>query len=150
MPLPGLRRQRIRREMTVRGLAREAGVDPSTISLVENGRRGAQEITIEKIARALDTDAGLLRRGGEAGGGHAGGGPTEGRADHLAALARLWAQREGITEDEAARRILAEGDRPGAAGGVRGRIGLPEGERIVLASGDRNAASAAVSAVRGE
>lgn len=141
--LPGLRRERIRSELTVRDLARKAGVDPSTISLVENGRRGAQEITVKKIARALETDAELLRRDREAGGREA----AEGAARDLAALARLWAVREGISEDEAVRRIRAERDRPG---GRRASIGLPAGERIVLASGDQNAASAAVSAVRGE
>jgi transcriptional regulator with XRE-family HTH domain len=143
--LPGLRRERIRSELTVRDLARKAGVDPSTISLVENGRRGAQEITVEKIARALETDAELLRRDREAGGREA----AEGAARDLFALARLWAAREGISEDEAVRRIRAERDRPGASFGGRGSIGLPSDERVVLASGDRDAASAAVSAVRG-
>lgn len=142
VPLPGLRRERIGRELTVRGLAAKAGVDPSTISLVENGRRGAQEITIRKIARALETDAELLRRDG---------GVAGDAADNLLALARLWAEREGITEDEAARRIRMEQERLGRhdLGGGR-RLGLPRGERIVTASGRKDAASAAVSAVRGE
>lgn len=146
MALPGLRRERIRRELTVRGLAEKAGVDPSTISLVENGRRGAQEITIRKIARALETDVELLRRDRGAGGGVAGD-----AADNLGALARLWAKREGITEDEAVRRIRMEQEKLGRhdLGGGR-RLGLPQGERIVAASGRKDAASSAVSAVRGE
>ncbi len=56
-----LRRTRRERELTVRELAQAAGVSPSYISLIENGRKVPDAGTIERIGRALELDPALLK-----------------------------------------------------------------------------------------
>ena len=51
-----LKEARARRLLTVRGLAEAAGVAPSTVYLVENGRSVPRFEIIRKLAAALDTD----------------------------------------------------------------------------------------------
>lgn len=53
VPLPNLKKERMRRGFTVRGLAEKAGMNVSTVNAVENGRRGAQGSTLRKLAEAL-------------------------------------------------------------------------------------------------
>ncbi len=52
--MPTLREARTRRLFSVRALAEVAGVSPTTINLVETGRRMPHFGTMRKIAQALD------------------------------------------------------------------------------------------------
>ena len=56
-----LRRSRRESGMTVRELAQKAGVSPSYISLIENGRKVPDAGTIERIGQALELDPALLK-----------------------------------------------------------------------------------------
>jgi transcriptional regulator with XRE-family HTH domain len=51
-----LREERVRRLLTVRSLAERAGVAPTTVHLIETGRRRPQFLTIERLSRALAVD----------------------------------------------------------------------------------------------
>ena len=51
-----LREERVRRLLTVRSLAERAGVAPTTVHLIETGRRRPQFLTIERLSRALEID----------------------------------------------------------------------------------------------
>ena len=51
-----LREVRVRRLLSIRGLASRAGVAPLTVQLVEAGRRVPQLGTIRKLAAALDVE----------------------------------------------------------------------------------------------
>ena len=51
-----LREERIRRLLGVRSLAERAGIAPTTVHLIETGRRRPQFLTIEKLSRALGVD----------------------------------------------------------------------------------------------
>ena len=53
IPLANLRRERQRAGLTLRELAEISGVKYTTISELENGRRGAQGRTVRKLAEAL-------------------------------------------------------------------------------------------------
>ena len=53
-----LREERVRRLLSVRALARRAGVAPTTVHLVESGRRAPQFLTIERLSRALGVEPG--------------------------------------------------------------------------------------------
>ena len=55
--MPSLREQRVERLFSVRALAKRAGVAPTTVHLIENGRRGPQYLTIQKICQALGVTA---------------------------------------------------------------------------------------------
>ena len=55
--MPSLREQRVERLLSVRALAKRAGVAPTTVHLIENGRRGPQYLTIQKICQALGVTA---------------------------------------------------------------------------------------------
>ena len=48
-----LRGYRIRAGFSIEGLAREAGVNPATISYIENGKRNPSPATAKKICDAL-------------------------------------------------------------------------------------------------
>jgi transcriptional regulator with XRE-family HTH domain len=48
-----LRQERVGRLLTVRSLAERAGVAPTTVHLIETGRRRPQFLTIERLSRAL-------------------------------------------------------------------------------------------------
>jgi len=50
------RQLRESRDMTTRGLAREAGVSTETINAIEHGRRQPTVTTLDKLARALDVE----------------------------------------------------------------------------------------------
>ena len=51
-----LREERVRHLLTVRSLAERAGVAPTTVHLIETGRRRPQFLTIERLSRALAID----------------------------------------------------------------------------------------------
>lgn len=51
-----LRRRRELAGLTVNGLARLAGVDQANLRLIEAGRRGATQQTVERLADALGID----------------------------------------------------------------------------------------------
>jgi transcriptional regulator with XRE-family HTH domain len=51
--LPNLKRERHRAGLTLRELEKVSGVKNTTISELENGRRGAQGRTVRKLAEAL-------------------------------------------------------------------------------------------------
>ncbi len=51
-----LRGERVRRLLSVRGLARRAGVAPTTVHLIETGQRAPQYLTIHKLSQALGVD----------------------------------------------------------------------------------------------
>jgi transcriptional regulator with XRE-family HTH domain len=51
-----LREERVRRLLTVRSLAEQAGVAPTTVHLIETGRRRPQFLTIERLSRTLAID----------------------------------------------------------------------------------------------
>ncbi len=55
-----LREARVRRLLSVRGLAKRAGVAPATIYYVERGQRVPQFETMRKIAVALDMEPGEI------------------------------------------------------------------------------------------
>lgn len=54
--LPSLQRIRLERGYTVRGLAEAAGVNPATVTAIEQGHRGAQGSTLRKMAKALGVE----------------------------------------------------------------------------------------------
>ncbi len=49
-----LKEHRSQQGLSVRQLAEKSGVNPSAISLIENDRRRAQQLTLSKLAAALD------------------------------------------------------------------------------------------------
>ena len=51
-----LREERVRRLLSVRALARRAGVAPTTVHLIETGRRAPQYLTIHKLSQALGVE----------------------------------------------------------------------------------------------
>ena len=53
-----LREARIRKLLTVRGLAKLAGISPVTLQDIEAGRRTPQPGTMRKLATALELDPG--------------------------------------------------------------------------------------------
>ena len=53
--LPGLRRVRLNRQMSIRQLAEKSGLSPDTIWRVESGQRGAEPLTRRKLTKALGT-----------------------------------------------------------------------------------------------
>lgn len=52
-----LREARVRKMLTIRGLARAAGVSPATIQLAESGQRVPHFGTMQKIAAVLRIEA---------------------------------------------------------------------------------------------
>jgi transcriptional regulator with XRE-family HTH domain len=54
--LPGLRRWRLRRELTQTELAQMAGVNQSYLTRIETGRRGCNPSVVQKLAEILDVD----------------------------------------------------------------------------------------------
>jgi transcriptional regulator with XRE-family HTH domain len=62
MPTPNdsLRVIRERRCLTVRELASRAGVNPSTVSRIENGHRAGSLPALARIAQVLEVDPELL------------------------------------------------------------------------------------------
>ncbi len=62
MMLPGLRRIREERGLSIRELAREAGVAPDTVWRLENLQRAAEPKTRRNLARALDVGIRDLRK----------------------------------------------------------------------------------------
>ena len=58
--LPRLKQVRQEQGVSIRALAKEAGVASSTIYEIENGRRGAHHETVVKIANALGVEKALL------------------------------------------------------------------------------------------
>ena len=55
-----LREERVRRLLSVRQLAKRAGVAPTTVHLLETGRRRPQFLTIERLSRALGVEPGAV------------------------------------------------------------------------------------------
>ena len=51
-----LRDVRLRRLLSVRALAKRAAVAPSTVHLIETGRRAPQLLTIHRLSQALGVD----------------------------------------------------------------------------------------------
>lgn len=51
-----LREERVHRLLSVRALAKQAGVAPTTVHLIETGRRAPQFLTIQKLSRALGVE----------------------------------------------------------------------------------------------
>ena len=51
-----LRAVRLRALLSMRQLARKAGISPTTIYLLESGQRSPQLLTIYKLSRALGVD----------------------------------------------------------------------------------------------
>jgi transcriptional regulator with XRE-family HTH domain len=51
-----LREERVRRLLSVRSLAERAEVAPTTVHLIETGRRRPQFLTIERLSQALEVD----------------------------------------------------------------------------------------------
>ena len=51
-----LREERVRRLLSVRALAKRAGVAPTTVHLIETGRRRPQYLTIHRLSEALGVD----------------------------------------------------------------------------------------------
>ncbi len=77
--MPTLREARTRRLFSVRALAEAARVSPTTINLVETGRRLPHFGTMRKIAQALDLEPGEIA---EFAGGHPpSGGGKSGRVE---------------------------------------------------------------------
>jgi transcriptional regulator with XRE-family HTH domain len=64
--LPGLRRIREERDLSIRELAREAGVAPDTVWRLENLQRAAEPKTRRNLAKALDVKIRDLRKTKEA------------------------------------------------------------------------------------
>lgn len=59
-PGSAVRRQRLRRGLTLRELASRVGVSPATVSAVENGRTGLSVARLHQFAAALDVPAAAL------------------------------------------------------------------------------------------
>lgn len=55
--MPTLREARLQALLSLRQLAREAGLSPTTIHLLETGQRKPQLLTIYKISKALDVES---------------------------------------------------------------------------------------------
>jgi transcriptional regulator with XRE-family HTH domain len=51
-----LRDARVRRLLSIRQLAKLAGVSPNTIQLLESGQRRASYLTMRKVANALNVE----------------------------------------------------------------------------------------------
>lgn len=51
--IPGLKRLRVQRDLTLAQLARKSGLHQDTVSRLENLRRGADLKTVYKLARVL-------------------------------------------------------------------------------------------------
>jgi transcriptional regulator with XRE-family HTH domain len=51
-----LRMARLQALLSIRQLARKAGISPTTISLLETGQRTPQLLTVYKLSRALGVD----------------------------------------------------------------------------------------------
>ena len=51
-----LREERVRRLLSVRALAKRAGVAPTTVHLVETGQRLPQLLTAQKLSAALGVE----------------------------------------------------------------------------------------------
>ena len=58
--LPGLRRVRTERNLSIRELASRANVSPNTVYLLEHLKSGAEPKTRRKLADALDTGVRVL------------------------------------------------------------------------------------------
>ena len=56
IPMPGLRQTRYRRGLSIRDLSEKSGVKNTTISELENERRGAQARTLRSLAKALGVE----------------------------------------------------------------------------------------------
>ncbi len=56
--MPTLREARLQRLLSIRALAKKAGVVPNTVHLVETGQRAPQLLTVYKLSRALDVEPG--------------------------------------------------------------------------------------------
>ncbi len=56
-----LRMLRVLRNFNQEDLSRESGVDPSTISLLENGKQRPRPGTLRKLAEALDVPLETLK-----------------------------------------------------------------------------------------
>ncbi|MDP9485692.1 MAG: helix-turn-helix transcriptional regulator [Actinomycetota bacterium] len=145
LPLPGLREARARRGYTLAELAEKSEVARSAIAAIEQGHRNARPSTMRKLARTLDVSVE-----------HLAGVDAEGRAqarasETMALVVGMYAEEKGITEEEAERQIRERREEleRRALGGGRRRLGLPRDARVVLRGGGENAASGAVSAVRG-
>ena len=54
--MQSLKQTRAKRLLTVRGLAKKAGVAPSTVYLIENGKSNPRFSVIEKLSLALDVE----------------------------------------------------------------------------------------------
>ncbi len=143
LPLPGLREARARRGYTLTELAEKSEVARSAIAAIEQGHRNARPSTMRKLAKTLDVSVEYLA-----------GADAEALAappGAVVALKSLWAEERGISEEEAERQIEERRNEleRRARGGGRRRLGLPRDARVVLRGGGENAASDAVSAVRG-
>lgn len=66
--LKGLRWVRERVPLSQEDLAQESGLSRRTVGALENGDRGAHPATVDKLARALGVEAGLLIDGPDDGG----------------------------------------------------------------------------------
>ncbi len=93
MMLPRLREIRLERGYTVRGLAKDAGINPATVTAIENGRRGAQGSTMRALADTLGVETPELVGGGVRDRGEAR--PADPAERALAYAARGVAEREG-------------------------------------------------------
>lgn len=63
LPLPGLRRARHDAALSQKDLAERAGVSPSTVRLLETGRRGTYPSTLRKLSAALGVAPATLAQG---------------------------------------------------------------------------------------
>lgn len=54
--MASLRDERVRRLLSVRALAKQAGVAPTTVHLIETGQRQPQYLTIHRLSEALRVD----------------------------------------------------------------------------------------------
>ena len=54
--MPTLREARLQRLLSIRALAKKAGVVPNTVHLVETGQRAPQLLTVYRLCRALDVE----------------------------------------------------------------------------------------------
>ena len=58
--MPTLREERVRRLLSIRRLAKLAGLSPNTVHLVETGQRLPHFGTIAKLARVLEVEPGVI------------------------------------------------------------------------------------------
>ncbi len=134
--------------LTQNELAARAGVSRDVVIRLEHGKRLPYAYNMRKIADALGVEVGFLMRGPDRGSGSESR-RGDGDAEAAMALARLWAAREGISEEEALRRIRLEQDQLGRHKFGTRALGRPAEKRIIPKSGRDDVGSAAVSAVRG-